>query len=339
MKETNDALYQALLIQAQSDRQARGPWPSKSPGRLPARRRLIYRSNMSPTFPSLRLLEAATRHESFTAAAKEVGVTHSAMSSGIRRIETDLGVTLFRRQTHKTYATEAALALAAAYREADSILRAAIGSIQPDSDIARPRIKVDQDLWDLWLESAWNDLFEAGVVPGLYPDVTKATGMFSSGDLHLSFESEAVKGYARRIFATLRLVLVGRIKDDGSSPEQVQIGALGCRIFAPRSAPWRAWIADESDGRMIGKVTELVYHRDCLERAMAGEGLAITYRLFARSLVESGRLKHFPDIGAQSVRRPLFLHRRKASAHAGALSAALSNTVGQAIVMAQEEWW
>lgn len=294
---------------------------------------------MSPTFPSLRLLDAATRHESFTDAAREVGVTHSAMSSGIRRIETDLGVTLFRRQTHKTYPTEAALALAAAYRQADAILKAAIGNIQPAADTARPRIKVDQDLWDLWLESAWNDLFAGGVVPGLYPDVTKASGMFSSGDLHLSFGNEIVKGYAHRVFATLRLVLVGRTVGDPSSRSQMLIGSPGCRIFAPKTAPWRAWIADEDDGKMIAHVTELVYHRDCLERAMAGEGLAITYRLFARELVESRRLSNFPDIGDQSIRRPLYLYRRKASAYAGALSSALSNVVGQAIVMAQEEWW
>ena len=294
---------------------------------------------MSPTFPSLRLLDAATRHESFTDAAKEVGVTHSAMSSGIRRIETDLGVTLFRRQTHKTYPTEAAIALAAAYRQADAILKAAIASIQPALDVVRPRIKVDQDFWDLWLESAWNDLFADGVVPGLYPDVTKASGMFSSGDLHLSFENETVKGYARRVFATLRLVLVGRTDDELSSAGQMPIGLTGCRIFAPKTVPWRAWIADEGMGKPSGHVTELVYHRDCLERAMAGEGFAITYRLFTRDLVESGRLSHFPNFGDQSVRRPLYLYRRKDSAHAGVLSSALSNVVGKAIVMAQEEWW
>ncbi len=267
---------------------------------LPTSLLLIYRSAMIPTFSTLRLLDAATRHESFAAAAKEAGVTDSGMSKSIRRIETDLGVTLFRRQSYKVYPTEAALALAAAYRQADSILKAAIASIQPAADGPRPRIKVDQDLWDLWLESAWNELFAEGVVPGLYPDVTKASGMFSSGDLHLSFENETVKGYANRIFATLRLVLVGRTVDERSSPSQMLIGSPDCRIFAPKSVPWRAWLADENGGKTIRHVTELVYHRDCLRRATAGEGFAITYRLFVRDLVESGRLSYFPEIGAQS---------------------------------------
>ncbi len=261
------------------------------------------------------------------------------MSQGIRRIETDLGVTLFRRQTHKTYPTDAALALAAAYRQADAILNAAIETIQPVASIARPRIKVDPDLWDLWLEDAWNGLFDEGVVPGLYPDVTRASGMFSSGDLHLSFDNEAVKGYERRVFATLRLVLVGRIVDDHSSLGQMLIGSRGCKVFAPKTVPWRAWLAGGDEGETIGKVTELVYHRDCLERAMAGEGFAITYRLFVRNLVESGRLSYSSELGAQSVRRPLYLYRRKDSAHAGTVSSALSHVVGQAIVMAQEEWW
>ena len=294
---------------------------------------------MSPTFSSLRLLDAATRHESFTHAAKEIGVTHSAMSQGIRRIETDLGVTLFRRQTHKTYPTDAAIALAAAYRQANAIVKAAIESVNPAADLARPRIKVDQDLWDLWLEDAWNNFFADGVVPGLYPDVTSASGMFSSGDVHLSFDNQAVKGYDRRVFATLRLVLVGRADDGAPSSGAAVVGTSGRRVFAPKSVPWRAWLSDANGSKPDVQVNELAYHRDCIDRAMAGEGLAITCRLFARELVTSGRLSHFPSVGAQSVRRPLYLYRRNDSAHAGTLSSALSNVVGQAIVMAQEEWW
>ena len=189
------------------------------------------------------------------------------------------------------------------------------------------------------MQATWNNLFAEGVVPGLYPDVTRASGMFSSGDLHLSFENEAVRGYARRVFATLRLVLVGRAESAVSLPGSSVIDASGRRIFAPKTAPWRAWLAGADQSEMISQVTEAAYHRDCLEKAMAGDGLAITYRLFARDLVESGHLSHFPRIGAQSVRRPLYFYRRKDSAHAGTVSGALSKVIGQAIVMAQEEWW
>lgn len=48
-------------------------------------------------FNALRAFEAAARHSSVTAAAKELSVTHSAVSHQLRRLEKDLGVSLFTR--------------------------------------------------------------------------------------------------------------------------------------------------------------------------------------------------------------------------------------------------
>jgi DNA-binding transcriptional LysR family regulator len=50
-----------------------------------------------PPLPSLRLFEAAGRHESFRRAADELGLTASAVSHGIDSLEKFFGVALFRR--------------------------------------------------------------------------------------------------------------------------------------------------------------------------------------------------------------------------------------------------
>ncbi len=58
----------------------------------------IFRPRTQP--PSLSALicfEAAARHESFTAAAEELGLTQSAVSKTIRELEATLGIQLFRR--------------------------------------------------------------------------------------------------------------------------------------------------------------------------------------------------------------------------------------------------
>ena len=55
---------------------------------------------MSRTLPPLetfRFFEAAARHLNFTQAAKEMHVTHSAVSQRIKRLEEHLGTPLFRR--------------------------------------------------------------------------------------------------------------------------------------------------------------------------------------------------------------------------------------------------
>jgi LysR family glycine cleavage system transcriptional activator len=51
-----------------------------------------------PPLPSLRLFEAAARHESFRKAAEELGLTASAVSHSVDSLEKWLGVELFRRR-------------------------------------------------------------------------------------------------------------------------------------------------------------------------------------------------------------------------------------------------
>lgn len=52
-----------------------------------------------PPLNALRAFEAAARHESFSRAAEELGVSHSAVSRHVRGLEARLGVQLFRDQS------------------------------------------------------------------------------------------------------------------------------------------------------------------------------------------------------------------------------------------------
>ena len=51
-----------------------------------------------PPLSSLRVFEAAARHNSFRKAADELNLTASAVSHGIQTLESWLGVELFRRE-------------------------------------------------------------------------------------------------------------------------------------------------------------------------------------------------------------------------------------------------
>jgi LysR family transcriptional regulator, glycine cleavage system transcriptional activator len=72
---------------------------------------------MAPHLPglgSLKTLEAAGRHMSFTRAAGELGVTPAAVSHQIREFETMLGVQLFHRTSRSMRHTQAGEVLHAA---------------------------------------------------------------------------------------------------------------------------------------------------------------------------------------------------------------------------------
>ena len=50
-----------------------------------------------PPLAAVRVFEAAARHENFTAAANELGMTQAAVSYQVKLLEERLGAPLFRR--------------------------------------------------------------------------------------------------------------------------------------------------------------------------------------------------------------------------------------------------
>ena len=63
-----------------------------------------------PPLNALRAFEAAARHESFSAAAEELHVTHGAISHQVKALEGWLGIPLFQRRTRAVRLTEAGIA-------------------------------------------------------------------------------------------------------------------------------------------------------------------------------------------------------------------------------------
>lgn len=88
-----------------------------------------------PSINSLVVYEAAGRLESFSAAARELGMTQAAVSYAIGRLETHLGTALFLREHRRVRLTEAgqrfyadvSLGLSHIYRSAQNLRAAATG--------------------------------------------------------------------------------------------------------------------------------------------------------------------------------------------------------------------
>ena len=77
-----------------------------------------------PPLAAVRVFEAAARHQNFTAAAVELGMTQAAVSYQIRVLEERLGVPLFRRERRRVVLTDAGrragVQLAAAFDAMDA---------------------------------------------------------------------------------------------------------------------------------------------------------------------------------------------------------------------------
>ncbi|MEW9309150.1 LysR substrate-binding domain-containing protein [Labrys neptuniae] len=87
-----------------------------------------------PPLTAIRVFEAVARHQSFTRAANELGMTQAAVSYQIKLLEERFGAPLFLRRPKQVELTEAGQRLAPAVSEAFSLLAQAYASARGDAE-------------------------------------------------------------------------------------------------------------------------------------------------------------------------------------------------------------
>jgi DNA-binding transcriptional LysR family regulator len=85
---------------------------------------------------------AVAEAKGFRAASDRLGVTHSAISQAVRRLEERLGVALVRRTTRSVHLTEAGERLYAALRPALDEIRAAVAAVGDYGDEPRGTLRI-----------------------------------------------------------------------------------------------------------------------------------------------------------------------------------------------------
>jgi LysR family transcriptional regulator, glycine cleavage system transcriptional activator len=104
-----------------------------------------------PSLNGLRAFESAARHLSFTRAATELNVTQTAISHQIRRLEEQLGITLFERRTRELRLTREAAAYLPSVQAAFDELRQATGRLQRPSRDSLLTVSTMASLAAKWL--------------------------------------------------------------------------------------------------------------------------------------------------------------------------------------------
>lgn len=104
-----------------------------------------------PPFFSLRALEAAARHASYSRAARELSVTHSAVSQQIRQLEAELGTRLFERRGNRMIPTPAAERLARQIGEGLNLLHNAVAEFAAAAERDPLVVSLDRQFASRWL--------------------------------------------------------------------------------------------------------------------------------------------------------------------------------------------
>jgi LysR family glycine cleavage system transcriptional activator len=100
---------------------------------------------------ALRVFEAVATHLSFTAAAKELGVTTAAVSAQIKALEADIGVPLFRRHTRAVALTQDGAELLPGVRRGLDELRRAVERLRRERVGGLLNLSVPSEFLQRWL--------------------------------------------------------------------------------------------------------------------------------------------------------------------------------------------
>src|SRR5688572_29767414 len=95
-----------------------------------------------PSLNALQAFEAAARHQSFTRAAAELGVTQTAVSHQVRALEHELGVPLFHRAHQRVSLTPEGRAWAAELGAVFERLHEANHKLRLPTSASRPAVTV-----------------------------------------------------------------------------------------------------------------------------------------------------------------------------------------------------
>jgi LysR family transcriptional regulator, glycine cleavage system transcriptional activator len=246
-----------------------------------------------PPLESLRVFEVACRHGSYSEAARELHVTHSAVSQRIRQLEEELGLMLFERQGNRMVPTSGGLRLQAGVKNAFSELSASLGGIKTHRTDAEITVSLLPVMASRWLVPRLPRFKTRFPHINLHIKTGQSLANFKSDgvDVAIRFGTgdwkglRAVKLLDEEFFPVCSPSLNGgRLPKDPAS-------MLSEPLLIDRNLSWHAWFKSAGlklDRDITG--TSFTDTNALMEAAVTGQGIALGRLSFTRSDILAGRL-------------------------------------------------
>lgn len=256
----------------------------------------------------MRAFESAARHLSFTAAADELGITHSAISHRIKLLEEYLGIVLFRRETRGVSLTTAGRTYLGSISEGLDLLAAATQAIRSQQTEGPLYISTTPVFADRWLIPRVNNFNHH------YPDI----------ELHIRASTEISNFSDDGIDAAIRVnhklcaelyaepfLELDAPRFPVASPGLLSGQADICHpddlhryvlLHEENDESWRQWFACAGVSDFAGVIPgpRLGYCDLALQAAIKGQGLALAYGPLAEKDLLSGAIIRLLDVSLPS---------------------------------------
>jgi LysR family transcriptional regulator, glycine cleavage system transcriptional activator len=258
-----------------------------------------------PPMTAVRAFEAAARHQSFTRAAEELGMTQAAVSYQIKVLEDRIGAPLFVRLPRQVALTPLGQRLAPAVSEAFEMLRVAFAGTGRVVDNVIS-ISVIPAIAAQWLVPRLGRFQLAH--PGYAVQLDASNGMVDfARDFDLAIRNglgswpglEAVELLPSHFTAMCSPGLIEGVALSG--PADI----LKLPILSPRDSWWPQWFAEAGVGAVdLSDRPDHSYNTQAFEgpAAAAGQGVALLNPFFFAADLAAGRLVQIFDLVVKADR-------------------------------------
>jgi DNA-binding transcriptional LysR family regulator len=242
---------------------------------------------------ALRVFECAARHHNFSAAAKELCVTHGAVSQQIRHLEEWFGFPLFERHATGVRLTSAGRSLQQSARDAFDMLESRCDELRRHAEPKTVILGAPASFLSNWLIPRL-ERFEAS-----HPDIQVTLQTASDPALLTSQKVDALI-LSERILPTgiVAVPLFAETIGPVCAPEWAgrllqpsDISSLPLLHTTSRPTAWRDWAAACGlDGSRLLRERQFDHLGPLVEAAASGLGLAIAPRMLVERDIALGRL-------------------------------------------------
>ena len=257
-----------------------------------------------PSLFALRAFEAVVRCESFTGAARELNVTHAAISQHVRSLENDFATPLLQKRGRKMEPTEAGRQLASSLNDGFSRIAAAVDTLRAEQAERPLSITSTPSFAENWLMPRLGSFWAAHpeIRVSLNPSVALSDLSRDGYDLAIRYGKGQWSGYQITKLASAKFYAV-------ATPELTERHGLepGADLthlpwfFETLSGEHRRWAEDQgliSDHTRVETFETIAL---TMSAVRAHYGLTVSSQALVENDIAAGRLVALAEGGSEEL--------------------------------------
>jgi len=268
-------------------------------------------STRLPPLATLQAFEAAVRHQSYTAAARELSLTHGAISHHISTLEERQGVKLFAREKNRMVPTEAGRLLVTKVRQALGMLERSFAA-RAGSEQLTLTVSVLPSMAGRWLAPRLTRFAARHPQIDLFVDVRATLADLAAGDADCAIRF-GPGGWAEvqqvRLMGDASFPVCAPSYREGLLPRTPDELA-DCTLLRNPWLPWEPWLhAAGLAFKEPARGTTFTDSSVLLDAVAAGLGVGLARRTLVEGELQRGRLVRLFDLAVPDPYSHYFVWR------------------------------